>query len=222
MKKNLSKAQEAAHKARTMMLEIERDKNGNPVTLEGVVRSMILKSPDYCQYRDDALNTIYCVLGSGIDWNKHGRLGDCSPNNYMNMPPDTCYGPWSDEFGRADSLKDMTSGLSKDFKKKIIDRAIKDDNRRLDKSIVVINEIDERCETYRPNRTSWYPISWYSCHLCVPVNAQEDFLHGAIETAALIVASEDFYPPMDRIGSHHRTVNFAKGILPILKMRVNI
>lgn len=219
MKTKLSKAQEAAHKAREMMLKIERDKNGNPMTLEGVIRSMILKSPDWCKYRDDALNLIYCVLGTGMDWNKQGRIGDHSPNSYMNMPPDTLYGPWCDGFGRADSLKDMTSGLPKDLKKKIIDRAIKDDNRKLDESIVVVNEIDERCETYRPNRTSWYPISWYACNLCVPVNAQTDFFHGAIETASLI-ASSDFEPPLNRIENHYRTVEFAKAILPILKMRV--
>ena len=99
---------EIAQIAYEKILEIPRDGDGNPLTLEGVIRSMILKSPDMIQWRDDALNMMYCTLGSGIDWNQAGRLGDTSPNNYMNPPPQVGgQGVWSRDFGMRDTFNKL-------------------------------------------------------------------------------------------------------------------
>lgn len=113
-----AKAQKAAQQARELMLAIERDDKGNPVTLEGAVRSVMLKSPDFTPYRDDALNVLYCVLGARIEWSNSGRLYDVSPNNYMNLPPDTYFGIWS-EHGRKESLGILTSGLPDPISRRI-------------------------------------------------------------------------------------------------------
>lgn len=212
-------AQKFAKQARKLLLKIDRDKESNPKTLEGAIRSMILKSPDYTQYRDDALNMMYCVLGAGIEWNNQGRLADNSPNNYMNLPPDTYYGPWSDDFGKNESLSKTLKNLPKDIIKKFRQDMEEKEQKQLNKAITTIKEIDKRCKTYRPNRKFWYPISWYACRLCAPVNAQQDFLNGALETAAIISISK-----IDYEGHHFHeqmhTIEFAKGILPILKERV--
>lgn len=181
---------QAAQKAYDLMKAIPRNKNGNPKTLEGVIRSVILKSPDCLQYRDDALNLIYCTLGTGIDWDEQDRLGDITLNNYINMPPNTGgQGVWSQDFGQNDVFKSLGKWAD-DIKQKII----ADDNTRMTKAIQVVDEIDIRVNRYRKNRQSWYPISWYSCHLCCPKNVQTDFLDGAIETITLILDTEpDFH-----------------------------
>lgn len=86
-----------------------------------------------------------------------------------------------------------------------------------------MKNIDIRANLYRPRRSSWYPISWYACRLCVPKNVQPDYLAGALETATLIA---DFDPiRVERApGSLDlrmalRTQQFAQDILPVLKER---
>ncbi|KKL88455.1 hypothetical protein LCGC14_1924510 [marine sediment metagenome] len=217
-----AKAQKAARHARELMLAIERDDKGNPVTLEGAIRSMILKSPDFCPYRDDALDTLYCVLGTGIEWSNDGRLYDVSPNNYMNLPPDTYYGVWSDH-GRKEALDTLVSGLPDPVSRRITSNMLAREEERLDKHIETIEAIDIRVNLYRPNRSCWYPISWYACRLCVPENVQPDYLAGALETATLVA---DFDPIRVESGPGAldlrmalRTRQFAKDILPVLKER---
>lgn len=173
----------AAKKAYALMKAIRRDKNGNPLTLDDVIRSVILKSPESFGYRDDALDIIYCTLGTGIEWGEHGRLGDSSPNNYMNMPPAAGgQGIWSKDFGLDEVFKNLGK-WSVPIKRQIMD----DQDTRLAKAIRVIDEIDIRVHRYRKDREYWYPISWYSCHLCCPENVQIDFLDGSLETISLII-----------------------------------
>lgn len=172
------------------MEAIPRDERGNPLTLEGVIKSMMLKGPDMMPHRDHALNLLYCTLGTGIDWTTDGRLGDRLPNNYINMPPDAGgQGCWSRDFGLDDSLKRIFKG-----KPKLLKEFETGMRRDRDKEFIAIFEtidnIDKRCKTYSKKRTSWYPISWYHCHLCVPADAQEDFRAGAIETINLILKTK--------------------------------
>lgn len=183
---NKQEIKQAAQKAYDLMKAIPRNKDGNPRTLENVIRSIMLKSPDSFQYRDDALNLIYCTLGTGIEWNKQGRLVDAMPNNYINIPPDVdgC-GIWSQDFGLNDTFKSLGKWAD-DIKQKIIT----EHDARIVKAIQTIDEIDIRVNRYRKNRQSWYPISWYSCHLCCPENVQADFLDGALETIVLILDTE--------------------------------
>jgi len=212
-------SQKFAKHARKLLLKIDRDKDNNPITLEGAIRSMILKSPDFTQYRDDALNMMYCVLGAGIDWNVKGRLADNCPNNYMNLPPDIYYGAWSRDFGEEESLAKMLKTLPKNIVKKFRQDIEEKEQKQLNKAITTVKEINKRCKTYRPNRKFWYPISWYACRLCAPANAQQDFLNGALETAALISISKIDYEGSN-FREHIRTIEFAKGILPILQERI--
>jgi hypothetical protein len=204
---------EYAQKAYDLMKAIPRDKSSNPLTLEGAIRSVILKSPDMAQYRDDALGILYCTLGGGISW-IDGRLGDNTPNNYMNMPPDVGgQGCWSRDFGMDDAFDFME--LLPDVRGFIKKRA----DSELKRAIITIMEIDIRCQEYRKDSTDFYPVSWYHCNLSAPPNAQEDFLLGALETATLICNRK---PPLgtEKWITHHRTLSYAQEILKILTDRV--
>ena len=160
----------AAQKSYDLMAAIERDKNSNPLTLEGAIRSVILKNPGMVQYRDEALGIIYCVLGACIGW-KDGRLGDESPNNYMNMPPAVGgQGCWSRDFGLDDSLKvifDKNPETFGSFRARLERRR----GNEIDTILETIEKIDERCQQYQPKIRNWYPISWYACNLCVPAGS---------------------------------------------------
>ena len=221
----MKEAQQVAAIARELMLAIERDEHGSPITLEGAIRAVILKSPDMIAYRDEALNTLYCVLGAGIEWDrKTGRLTDNCPNNYMNIPPDTYYGPWSDH-GREESWADLLSGLSDESAISFGESLEASERRDLDKAIATIENIDERCATYRTKKMSWYPLSWYANRLCVPENAQLDWLDGAIETSSLIASLEpSLVFPVGGVSysSQLQTQRLAMKILPILKQRMEI
>ncbi len=215
--------QEVAVAARELMLAIERDEHGNPLTLEGAIRSMILKSPNYCQHRDDALDTLFCVLGAGLDW-EAGRIVDTHPNNYMNMPPDTHYGPWS-TMGETEARADLLSGLSEETATLLREQFESDDLKIWQGTVETIENIDERCATYREGKRYWYPIGWYASRLCAPENALPDWLDGAIETASLIAALE---PPLVvaagciKYATRLETRRFAKRILPALLERRDI
>jgi len=215
-----NKEAEAAKKAYQLMSKIERDDESNPLTLEGVIRSVILKSPGMFQYRDDALGIVYCTLGTGISW-IDGRLGDHTPNNYMNMPPQVGgQGCWSHEFGMDESFKAM-SGDSPEMQKAMekIRASLREEHAQKVKAIITtVDEIDKRCQEYRPKEMSWYPISWYACNLCAPIDAQEDFVDGAIETATLICNANPT-PGTKRWVVHQRTKQYAHEILQTLMAR---
>lgn len=202
---------QTSKRAYELMKKIKRDKDGVPLTLEGCIRHCILKSPEMFQYRDDVLNTLYCVLGTGINW-RNGRLSDRSPNNYLNLPPASGgQGIWSMDFGLAESFEFMS--LGKAFQTEILDGQIS----RLRDVIFTIQDIDERQQKYRNQHTrTWYPISWYACNLCTPKDAQEDFYNGAIETITLILNSKPQAGTQQWL-DHQRTKTYAKEILIALK-----
>lgn len=205
---------EYAQRAYDLMKAIPRDKNSNPLTLEGAIRSIILKSPGMLQYRDDALSILYCTLGAGISW-IDGRLGDSTPNNYINMPPDVGgQGIWAEDFGMEETfdIMELLPSTRNLIKTKV--------DNELKKAIITIIEIDERCQEYRDNFSHFYPVSWFRCNLSAPPNAQEDFLLGAIETATLI-CNVKFQLGTERWMTHQRTMPYAQEILKILKDRVN-
>lgn len=201
-------------KAFDMILEIERNAEDKcPLTLEGCIRSMILKNSDMIQWRDDALNMLYCTLGAGVVWSENGRLIDLTPNNYMNPPPSARDGGvWADDFGMSKSLKEMNASLE------IIERMNALYKKRLDDAISVIRDIDIRCKEYRPNRQSWYPLSWYKPNLAVPENAQDDFFWGAIETATIISSHEIDIENHNWL-FHMKTKKVAAEILEVLKTK---
>lgn len=208
----LMNGKDTAELAFKQMKAINRDKDGNPLTLEGAIRSMILKSPDMAQWRDDALNVMYCVLGSGISWNKKGRLADTSRNNYMNPPPEAGgQGIWTNDFGLDKSLARMNA--PPDLTAELHAAKL----RRLNEAIEVIHDVDRRCKTYRPNRQGWYPISWYGCNLCAPENAQNDFFWGAVETAKLISQTEINPDRMQHYFAQIHTKNVATEVFSVLQ-----
>jgi hypothetical protein len=207
---------EYANKAFALMKEIPRDERGNALTLEGAIRAIILKNPTMSPYRDDALETLYCLLGSGISW-IDGRLGDRQPNNYMNMPPSAGgQGCWAVDFGVSESLLKIfgdDDASLKSFEEVQLEASIKDCQKIMD----CIDNIDERCKTYNPKEQNWYPISWYACHLCVPKDAQEDYRLGAFETIHLILETEGEYGTKDWLRLQE-TKRYAQEMLEALKM----
>ena len=207
-------------RSRDLMIEIPREGNGRPLTLEGAVRALILKHPDMMRYRDQALDMLYCVLGAGIGWDEDGRVSDNLPNNWMSIPPDSSCGVWADGFGRDESLEDLLSGLSTESQKLMRNDVEERHTRLITAAISTVEEIDTRCITYSPKPVHWYPMSWYACRLCAPDNAQRDFLEGALETTALIVNTPPDYLSRNYYEHERRTQQFAKEILPILKERV--
>ncbi len=202
-----------------LMEEIERDEGGFPLTLEGAIRHVMLKSPDSFQYRDDALGILYCTLGSGIDW-RDGRLQDRQPNNYLNLPPDRGEGRvWSSDHGTGESLDRMlgtNTEESRQLHKEVREHIQSGRDEQVARAVSTIQDIDERVQAYRG--ASWYPISWYGCNLCAPADAQPDFLDGAIETATLIIQHNP-KPGTKSWMTHQRTKKYAEEILSVLMKR---
>ena len=180
--------------ALTLAASIDRGEDGCPLTLEGAIRHLLLQHPNMCRYRSDALDLLYCVLGTGIHWDVNGRLTDIIPDNYLQLrtqPPwesNRCFvGKFSVEYGFSDkhSLEELNQQM--------LDK----DSEQLDAFTQVVTHIDEWCQAVRPGKLSWYP-GWSICNLAtVPINVQSDFQEGANETKRLITKSatnEDWMP----------------------------
>ena len=213
---------DAADKAFRLMAEIERDAKGNPVTLDGCIRALILKNPDTIQWRDQALDLLYCTLGTGIKWNRYGRLGDAMPNNYMNMPPKAGgQGIWSRDFGKSDTLAKMINGLTVKQRTQIERAAAeieKDYQEDLTLATKTIEDIDRRCQTCK-GEINWYPLYWYECNLCVPAKAQNDFMEGALETVCLILDTQIPERTQEWIRLQHNK-RYAGQMLKLLQARL--
>lgn len=208
---------ETAQKAYDMMKAIKRDNRGNPYTLEDTIRAIILKSPDSSPYRDDALGTLYCTLGAGIDW-IDGRVGDIIDDNYISMPPHPGgRGCWTRGHGIDESLEKIF-GMKKDLLKIFKKEWKIEEEIRIEKIIKTINNIDKRCQMYTPKGERWwYPFSWYGANICPPQDAQEDFRDGAIETLHLVLNTEYQVGTKDWM-NHQRTKTYAKQILKAVMM----
>ena len=219
MNKELQKRKnKAAEKAYRLMLEIPRGKYNNPLTMEGCIRNLILKCSDWCPYRESALNLLYCVLGTGIEWDK-GRLCDNNPNGYLDTPPAAGgQGVWARDFGMDDSVEILLKGLPKDVAEKLRDENLDWERKILERAIETVEDVDNRCKNYRPGPQSWYPISWYACRLCVPEDAQLDFLEGAVETTELILMN-DLPPNTQKWIDDLRNKAYAARIMPFLQAR---
>jgi hypothetical protein len=211
---------ETSQKAYDLMAQIERDERGNPFTLEDTIRCIILKNPEMAPYRDDALGILYTLLGGGIRWHD-GRLGDNSPNNYINMPPAAGgQGCWSHEFGFDESLLKILGNSQELLNGYKTEWTLKQEARK-SRIIETVENIDERCQQYSPPKYKyWYPISWYGCNLCVPHDAQEDFRDGAIETLNLILNAECEMGTKDWM-NQQRTKKYAEEILEALMVAKN-
>lgn len=210
----MEKASEIAYEE---MVKIPRTEESNPLTLEGAIRAVILKSPDFSQYRDHALGIIYTLLGGCIGW-KNGRLGDHTLNNYMNLPPEAGgQGCWSRGHGREESLEKICGDFPEIYKS-LEEKWIREEKQRVDSIIRTVIDIDKRVQQYSPKPRAWYPISWYGCNLCAPMDAQQDFFDGAIETCMLIIEFKP-QPGTEIWRTHFRTKKYAEEILEVLQLR---
>ena len=164
-------------KAYELALEIPRDTDGNPLTLEGAIRHMILCHPNLVDSRSRALDLLYCVLGTGIDWNDDGRLVDMASDNYLQLTN-------SDAFTLMYNISaQFTNMVSKeiiyDMETRLFNRYCNEINQfgfRLEK-------IDEVCQRVVPIR--WYPYAEISNLETIPHNVQSDFKAGAEEVHTL-------------------------------------
>lgn len=190
------------------MEKIERI-DGCPATLEGAIRHVMLKNPLMVRWRTGALDLLYCILGTGIDWHE-GRLHDNNSNNYLNMPAGVGgQGCWSRDFGMTEAFGSM--GVLPDMQKMVRERHARD----FAKIMEVLDNVDSRCQEYDPS-PRWYPISWYGCRLCAPEGAQQDFRDGALETLKLILSQEPQRGTKQWL-EHQRTKAYAEEILIVLE-----
>lgn len=216
--------EEATQLAFDLMNKIERDDDGNPLTLEGAIRHTILKWPGMNTHRNHVLNTLYCILGSGLEW-RNGRIIDRCANSTLAMPPGPGQnlGVFSEEHGFDESMEQMKKGASKEFiaiLDDVEDKLRLDRRHRVNEAIETIKDIDNRCRDYSDDVANgdWYPLSWYGCNLAAPGDAQEDFFMGAIETVNLVINSRPQRGTQEWI-DHRRTVRYAEQIFETLLAR---
>ena len=177
-----NKASVINQRALELTAQIERGDDDCPLTLEGAIRHLILQNPTLCPHRGEALDLLYCTLGTGIKWGEDGRLVDEIDCNYLQI---TERPPWvsgETTFKEIGKLVDLDAEYLQKF-----ERATQEANElELEQFSQLIDEIDERCQTIRETR--WYP-GGSLCNLAnVPENAQFDFREGSEEVRRLIVA----------------------------------
>lgn len=149
--------------------------------LEAYIRIIMLKRPWLHPYRNYALNTLFCIIGTGIKWNGN-TFGDPSPtkestqddylNSYLSLPPITANKHEDDLIIKKAQNNEVKNEIEASWALEIIE---------------TINNIDKRCKEYNFDswEWEWYPLSAYS-HIYAPKDVEKSLKKGIIETLNLI------------------------------------
>lgn len=179
--------------------------------LETAVRRLIQKHPIMHPYRANALETLYCLLGSGLDWGTDGTIVDC-PNNYLD-PKETDlqqaqrkikeYKKSLTECIRLDFVGDGISKKNKAFMvlmdREFLQNSIRYQEDNLKTSRKVLKSWKTRAKNVTNTRNKVYPLSDLSNFTTMPDNVQDDWKQGGIEFAHIVLkTTKSYYPENDK------------------------
>ena len=168
--------------------------------LESTIRSMILRWPFIFSNRARALDQLFCVIGTGMEW-RGGEIvyekGYEIRKSLAQHRKDSIEDSIGARLGGARARAEM---LGEQFDEKKVRRACIAEEKRVfayaDKNIRELCHNDNlgwyapweqhmaRFEPY----VSFYPLCNYSHLLCIPPDVKPDWLAGAIEVCRLILA----------------------------------
>lgn len=153
---------------------------------------LIYFHPTFIRNRTTALDMLFCVIGTGLDW-KGGQIVDTVEDNYLNNTERHIYDADHDIYEKA---YHNTFHKSSSF----IDRLQASDIKRLKEYRYQENCIAEHTQaniekavTVSLPPKSFYPVCQYSHLMTVPKNVKPDWLALAIETCDLILATDPLY-----------------------------
>lgn len=171
---------------------------------------LIYYHPTFIRDRTVALDMLFCVIGTGIEW-KDGRIVDIAKDNYLTATKQDIYNLDEDIYKKA-----FTNTLWK--KGAMIGNELKASNiRQMREYNFSLNCIAEYTLKHIQTATtvatipkSFYPIGTYSNLMAVPKNVKDGWLELAIETCDLILATDPLFRGSDNKLRNKNNIKLAK------------
>ena len=177
---------------------------------EREIWKLVYYHPTFIRNRAFALELLFCIIGTGIKWNKEGQIVDTVENNYLtankqaihNLDEDIYKKAYTNTFWKSDSMCD--SLRAEDIKRL----------REYNFSENCIAEYTlkniETAVTISIPPKSFYPLGSCVNLMEVPKNIQPDWLELAIETCDLIIATDPTYRGSDNRLRNKNNIRLAK------------
>ena len=182
------------------------------MTLEKAIRTLIWKHPDHIPNRAHALDLMFCVLGTGMEW-RDGEIVDAIEDNYLNKKKSKPYHSVRSE------LRKMRKRLGRTWLNSWSHEYVREEVRAHNAKVREVHKhIDEACRD--TTLACFCPLSGPGgcSHLeQVPDDVRPDWLGGVIETLVLI---ENTDPAVEKCGHKNATnIQAARKIRRDLKRR---
>ncbi len=170
---------------------------------------LVYYHPTFIRNRAFALDMLFCVIGTGLDW-KDGKIVDGVKDNYLTAKKQDIYNldreiykkAYTNTFFKPDSMCDKLRAWDI--------RIMKEYNYRNNCiAEYTLKHIEEAVTVSLPPK-SFYPICQYSNLMTVPKNVKPDWLNLAIETCDLILVTDPLYKGSDNRLQNKNNIRLAK------------
>ena len=170
---------------------------------------LVYYHPTFIRNRAFALDMLFCVIGTGLDW-KDGKIVDEIEDNYLTTKKQDIYNLDREIYKKAYTNTFHKPGLFTDELKAWNIRVMKEYNYQNNCIAEYTLKNIEKAVTVSLPPKSFYPICQYSKLMTVPKNVKPDWLSLAIETCDLILATDPLYRGSDNRLQNKNNIRLAK------------
>jgi len=150
---------------------------------------MILKNPTLIANRAEALDTLFCVIGTGLEW-KNGEIVNKTRDGYIGKTNIKIEDAINAQVGSYEKTRSCLSDASKTINTdEILGPMVKRDVEKIKKTWKNIGLL---CQD--TNINDFYPICEFSHLVSFPSAVKDDWLLGMRETANLVIHAKSGSP----------------------------
>jgi len=161
--------------------------------LEEAIHKLIYHYPDSTLNRTHALQLLYVIIGTGLEW-IDGEIQDSHEENYLNSPRKDPFHNFEDSM-KAHELPDNFNKEAREIMEVIVRQSVDKHNKQVKDTL---DNINQRCKE-SPIQV-FYPMNLYGgkslkellyyYKIFPPKDVKPDWLDGAIETCNLILQTD--------------------------------
>jgi hypothetical protein len=169
--------------------------------LENTIRSMILKNPTLVGNRAEALDALFCVIGTGLKW-KNGEIVNKTKDGYIGKTNIKMADAINAQIEGYEKTRSCLSGATKIHTDEILESLIKRDVEKIKRTWKNIRTL-----CHNTTISHFYPICEFSYLVDSPSDVKDDWLLGMQETANLVIRARN------SSSDHKKNIAMAKMVL---------
>lgn len=171
---------------------------------------LIYYHPTFVRNRAIALDLLFCVIGTGLEWEK-GQIVDKGEDNYLTAQKQDMYNLDHELYKKAYTNTFWKDGAMWGDELKASDiRRMKEYNYQMSCIAEYTLKNIEKAVTVSVPPKSFYPLGRHSNLMEIPKNVRADWLELAIETCDLILVTDPLYRGSDNRLRNKNNIRLAK------------